>query len=67
MRKLTSSYQKNKERLDLALRVNESFDVLSKTLTLDGGNLTLYYIGNRYKKEEAGNTFLSRRDIRENT
>ena len=44
MRKLTSDYQKNKERLDAALRVNESFDVLSKTLTLDGGNLTLYYI-----------------------
>ena len=44
MRTLTDDYERNVEFLDRTLRVKESFDVLCKTLKLDSGELTLYYI-----------------------
>ena len=44
MRTLTNDYEQNVDFLGRALRVKESFDVLCKTLKLDNGELTLYYI-----------------------
>lgn len=44
MRRLSEDYQKNVEYLNGALRVKESFDVLSKTLRFGDGEATLYYI-----------------------
>ena len=44
MRTLTNDYNENKKLLDRLLRVDKSFDLLSKTLTTSGGELTLYYI-----------------------
>lgn len=44
MRTLTDNYTENLELLARALRVNDSFDLLKKTLTLSDGELTFYYI-----------------------
>ena len=44
MRALSDSYNDNVEFLNKTLRVNESFDLLSKTLKVGDGELTLYYI-----------------------
>ena len=44
MRTLTDNYTENLELLARALRVNDSFDLLKKTLTLPDGELTFYYI-----------------------
>ena len=44
MRRLSEDYQKNVEYLNQALRVGESFDVLSKQLSFAGGEATLYFI-----------------------
>ena len=44
MRTLCEEYQETVKRLNRALRVGESFDVLVKTLRLADGELTLYYI-----------------------
>ena len=44
MRTLTEDYKQNKELLGRILRVNESFDLLSKELTIRDGELTFYYI-----------------------
>ncbi len=44
MRQLSEEYQKNVADLNQALRVKESFDVLSKTLRFADGEATLYYI-----------------------
>lgn len=44
MRTLTKDYQKNVDFLNRTLRVSDSFDMLSKTLKLQGGELTFYYI-----------------------
>ena len=44
MRTLTNNYRENVDFLNRALRVTESFDLLTKTLTLPDGELTFYYI-----------------------
>ena len=44
MRTLTDNYGDNVRILDVALRVNESFDVLKKRLNVGDDELTLYYI-----------------------
>ena len=44
MRTLGNDYNENKKLIDRLLRVDKSFDLLSKTLTISGGELTLYYI-----------------------
>ncbi len=44
MQTLTKDYKENVNILNRMLRVNESFDLLSKTLKLPDGELTLYYI-----------------------
>ena len=44
MRTLTEDYGENKELLQRTLRTKESFDILTKTLTLSEGELTFYYI-----------------------
>lgn len=44
MRTLTEDYTQNKELLKRILRADESFDLLTKTLTLKDGELTFYYI-----------------------
>ena len=44
MRKLGKDYRENVEYLDSALRIKESFDVLSKTLTMADGEARFYYI-----------------------
>ena len=44
MRTLTCDYNENKELLRQVLRTSESFDILTKTLTLQDGELTFYYI-----------------------
>jgi len=44
MRRLCEEYQQNIVYLDKALRVKENFDVLSKTLRLGDGEVTLYFI-----------------------
>ena len=42
MRTLTDNYTENLELLARALRVNDSFDLLKKTLALPDGELTFY-------------------------
>lgn len=44
MRTLTKNYEENIRFMNRTLRVEDSFDVLSKTLKVGGGELTLYYI-----------------------
>ncbi len=44
MRKLGNNYKENVAFVNELLRVKENFDVLSKTLALSDGELTLYYI-----------------------
>ncbi|MBQ8850442.1 MAG: spore germination protein [Clostridia bacterium] len=44
MRTLTKNYRENVEFLNKTLRVDDSFDVLSKILKLPDGELTFYYI-----------------------
>lgn len=44
MRKLTDSYKENVERLARELRVEESFDVICKRLTLPVGETCFFYI-----------------------
>ncbi len=44
MRTLTNDYKENVRFFNKELRINESFDMLSKTLKLPQGELTLYYI-----------------------
>ncbi len=44
MRKLGKIYQENVEILDRELAVSENFDVLKKTLTLKGGEVSLYFV-----------------------
>lgn len=44
MRKLTTDYRQNVRLMNEALRVRDSFDVLSKTLRLSDGELTFYFI-----------------------
>ena len=44
MRRLTERYRQNVALMNEWLRVRESFDVLSKTLKLADGEVTLYYI-----------------------
>ena len=44
MRTLTKDYKENVSFMNKALRVADSFDVLSKTLTLPDGELTFYFI-----------------------
>ena len=42
--KLCESYAENVALVDKMLNVGKSFDMLSKTVTLDDGELTLYFI-----------------------
>ena len=42
--KLTENYEENVSLIRTALRVRENFDVLEKTLTLDKGELTFFFI-----------------------
>lgn len=44
MRKLSEQYQENILFLNEVFRVKENFDVLTKTLTIADGEVTLYYI-----------------------
>lgn len=44
MQTLTEHYRDNVCLMDQALRVNENFDILKKTLQVADGELTLYYI-----------------------
>ena len=44
MRTLTKDYKENVSFMNKALRVDDSFDVLSKTITLSDGELTFYFI-----------------------
>ena len=44
MRKLSENYAANLELLQKELRVKDSFDLLSKTIVVANGELTLYYI-----------------------
>jgi stage V sporulation protein AF len=44
MRKLSLDYKENVKYLSRALRVSESFDLLSKTLRVGDGEFTLYYV-----------------------
>lgn len=44
VRKLGENYRENVQMLDRLLGVSESFDVLKKTLTLKGGEVTLYFL-----------------------
>ncbi len=42
--KLSVDFEQNVEAVDTALRVDESFDIIKKTLTISGSRLVLYYI-----------------------
>ena len=44
MRKLFSDYKENVSYLNHALRIDESFDILRKTLRVGDGEFTLYYV-----------------------
>ena len=44
MQRLTDDYEKNVAYMDVALRIGKSFDMLKKTVVLQGGELTLYFI-----------------------
>ena len=44
MRKLSLDYKENVKYLNRALRVSESFDLLTKTLRVGDGEFTLYYV-----------------------
>lgn len=44
MQKFSSSYSQNVDSINRALRVQESFDVLCKTLKIGNGELTLFFI-----------------------
>lgn len=44
MRKLSLDYKENVKYLNRALRVDESFDLLRKTLRVGDGEFTLYYV-----------------------
>lgn len=44
MRTLGENYRENVERLDQELFVDENFDVLKKTLTLEDGEVTIYFV-----------------------
>ncbi len=52
MRKLSSSYEKNIEYFDIALRVNENFDIIKKVLKIGQDEMTLYYIDGLIKDAE---------------
>ena len=42
--KLSQDYTENVKLIDSELRVGESFDVLRKTLKLESGELTLFFV-----------------------
>ena len=44
MQKFSSSYSQNVDSINRALRVQESFDVLCKTLKIGDGELTMFFI-----------------------
>ena len=44
MRRLAEDYQKNVAGMRRALRSEENFDLLVKTLQLDDGEMTLFFI-----------------------
>lgn len=44
MRRLTEDYQKNVSWMSRALRTEESFDILCKTLRFGGGEMTLFFV-----------------------
>ncbi|MBO5111266.1 MAG: spore germination protein [Clostridia bacterium] len=48
---LAGSYRANVTRIDTALRVEESFDIIKKTMTFAGEESTLYYIDGFVKAE----------------
>ena len=48
---LCEDYRKNTELLSGILRVGVSFDVIKKTVTLSGGELTLYYVDGLIKDD----------------